>query len=52
MTKYNKLWVAVLTVAANFVRDYYGIDLGMDPTTAATLVGGVGAFFTWAVPNA
>ena len=52
MSRYNKFWVAVVTVAANFVREYYGIDLGMDPTMAATLVNGVGAAFVWLVPNA
>lgn len=52
MTKYNKFWVSLITVAANFVREYYGVDLGVDPTTAATLVNGAGALLVWAVPNA
>jgi hypothetical protein len=52
MTKYNKFWIAVITVGANFVREYYGVDLGIDPTTAATLVGGVGAALVYLVPNA
>ncbi len=52
MTRYNKFWVAVLTVAANVVRDYYGVDLGMDPMTAASLVNGAGAALVWLVPNA
>lgn len=52
MTKYNKFWIAVLTVGANFAREYWGIELGLDPTTAATLVNGAGAVFVWLVPNA
>lgn len=51
MSKYDKFWVAALTVGANFVREYYGIDLGVDSMTAATLVGGAGAFLVYLVPN-
>lgn len=52
MSKYNKFWVALLTVAVNVVREVYGIDLGIDPVMAATLVNGVGAALVWLVPNA
>ena len=52
MTRYGKFYAALLTVAANFVRDVYGIDLGVDPATATALVSGVGAILVWAVPNA
>lgn len=51
MTKSNKFWVAVLTVLANVARDYYGVDIGLDPTMAATLVSGIGAGLVWLVPN-
>lgn len=52
MTKSNKFWVAVVTVGANFIHQYWGIDLGLDPITATTLVGGFGAALVWLVPNA
>ncbi len=52
MGKYNKFWIAVLMVGANYVRERYGIDLGVDPMTAATLVNGAGAALVWMVPNA
>jgi len=52
MSKYNKFWVALLTVAINAVREVYGIDLGVDPAMVATLVNGAGAALVWLVPNA
>jgi len=52
MSKYNKFWIALLTVGANFVHQYWGIDLGIDQATATTLVGGAGAALVWLVPNA
>ncbi len=51
MGKYNKLWVAVAMMAGNFIRDYWGIDLGVDETTASLIVGGLGSIAIWAVPN-
>lgn len=52
MNKYNKFWVALLTVTVNAVREIYGIDLGVDSAMAATLVNGAGAALVWLVPNA
>lgn len=49
--KAAKFWVALIVVGANFTRAQYGIDLGVDETTAMTLVNGVGAALVWLVPN-
>lgn len=48
---YAKFWAALLTVAANFTRDRYGINLGLDEAMAMTLVNGVGAVLVYLVPN-
>lgn len=48
---YNKFWVALITVGANFLRAQYDIDLGIDDTTAMTLVNGIGAALVWLIPN-
>lgn len=52
MTKYNKFWVVLITVGANFVQQYWGIDLGVDQAAATTLVNVAGAALVWLVPNA
>lgn len=51
MAAYNKLWVALIMAGVQFARAKYGVDLGVDETTAATLVSLIAAVLVWAVPN-
>lgn len=51
MQAYNKFWVALVMAGVQFIRAKYGIDIGLDETTAATLVNLVAAALVWAVPN-
>lgn len=51
MSAYNKLWVALLILAANVVRSYYNVDLGMNDVLATAIVNGVGAYLVYLVPN-
>ena len=46
-----KFWAALFLVAANGVRSYFGVDLGLDPMLADNLAGGLIAASVWAVPN-
>ena len=52
MTKYNKLFVALIGVAVMLLKDHVGVDLSaMEPELVNTLVGLLTAFGVWAVPN-
>jgi hypothetical protein len=51
MSRYNKLWVAVIVALFAFIRSYTGFDLGVDDTTATAIVGAIGAFLVWLIPN-
>lgn len=51
MAAYNKLWVALVVAILAFLRSYTGIDLGVDDATATAIVGAIGAFLVWLVPN-
>lgn len=46
-----KFWVALVIAAANFIRIYAGIDLGLDEGTASAVIGGIGALLVWLIPN-
>lgn len=51
MAKYNKFWVALIVAIIAFLRSFTGVDLGVDDATATAIVGAVGAFLVWLVPN-
>lgn len=52
MTKYNKFWVAAIMVAVEFARARYGVNIGLDQSTATAIVGAVTALLVYRVPNA
>lgn len=51
MARYNKFIVALIVALFAFIRSYTGFDLGVDDTTATAIVGAIGAFLVWLVPN-
>ena len=51
MASYNKFWVALVVAIVAFLRSFTGIDLGVDDATATAIVGAVGAFLIWLIPN-
>lgn len=51
MSRYNKFFVALVVAFFAFVRSFFGIDLGVDDATATAIVGAIGAFLVWLVPN-
>ena len=48
---YNKLWVALIMAAAEYFRNVYNVDLGIDEAAANGLVGLLTAILVYAVPN-
>ncbi|WP_338606843.1 hypothetical protein V6617_10025 [Pelagibacterium nitratireducens] len=46
-----KFWIALTMGVVNFVQVYTGFDLGLDQTTATTIINGIGAALIWLVPN-
>ena len=51
LSRFNKLWVALIVAFFAFIRSYTGIDLGVDDATATAIAGAIGAFLVWLVPN-
>lgn len=51
MSLYNKFWVAILMAGAAYIRQRYGMNLGLDEATATGLVGVVTAALVYVVPN-
>ncbi|HEU4986852.1 MAG TPA: hypothetical protein VFT89_07285 [Rhizobiaceae bacterium] len=51
LTSYDKFLVALIVAIVAFIRSYSGIDLGIDDATATAIVGAIGAFLVWLVPN-
>ncbi len=51
MGRFNKFWIALIVAIFAFLRSYTGFDLGVDDTTATAIVGAIGAFLVWLVPN-
>jgi len=51
MSRYNKFWIALIVAVFAFLRSYTGFDLGVDDATATAIVGAIGAFLVWLVPN-
>jgi len=51
MARYSKFIVALIVALVAFIRVYFGIDIGVDDATATAIVGAIGAFLVWLVPN-
>lgn len=51
MQAYNKLWVSLAVAILAFIRAFTGVDLGVDDATATAIVGAIGSFLVWLVPN-
>lgn len=51
MGRYNKFWIALIIALVAFIRSYTGFDLGVDDATATAIVGALGAFLIWLIPN-
>lgn len=51
MSAYNKFWVTMVMAFVAWARAAYGIDLGIDETTATALVGAITAILVYIVPN-
>lgn len=47
-----KFWTAAVMALVQFIQIYSGVDLGLDQATATAIIGGIGAFLTWLIPNA
>jgi hypothetical protein len=51
MSMYNKFIVAMIMAGAGWLRQRYGLNLGMDESLATGLVGMLTAALVYAVPN-
>lgn len=46
-----KFWFSVVMAVVQFVRLYFGIDVGLDEVTAQTIINGIWAAGVWLIGN-